>query len=287
MKDSRVSPKAREDFIRLLYESVLRRPPSPEDVSHHSNMLNERPDFHDALGMLSAFANSPESRHLRVVSADTRTQQYNCTPIDTVLSIGSHCATSYLLKKWGLKRFSGPFDWIFSSLRLVSFCIEDEFSTLLDRSYYCEIPWDLRSDPGIGLCDHAFFRDNFSISHMFNHYNPLSEEGYGYLERCVARFKTVLNSDTRNLAFALCSAEREDIDSVTALCNAIDLRSSLEVVAVFVKEGTGSPSKHSLQPVKNIGRHAIYEMSPISNLGPVGFHDPLDEYILRRMLESL
>lgn len=51
------------------------------------------------------------------------------------VSIGPYCDTTEILKLFGLRNKSYPFDWIFSSLEIVYLCISDRFQTFLDRKY--------------------------------------------------------------------------------------------------------------------------------------------------------
>ena len=72
-----------------------------------------------------------------LVTAKSRSYQ-------AVLSIGPQCLTSNLLKRARLKAFSGPFDWIFSSLSMVADCIETNFADLLNVDFIKPVPtaWD-------------------------------------------------------------------------------------------------------------------------------------------------
>ena len=52
------------------------------------------------------------------------------------ISIGPYCDTTEILKLFGLRTKSYPFDWIFSSLEIVYHCISDRFHTFLDNKYF-------------------------------------------------------------------------------------------------------------------------------------------------------
>ncbi|WP_317453914.1 DUF1796 family putative cysteine peptidase [Klebsiella quasipneumoniae] len=53
-----------------------------------------------------------------------------------IVSLGSHCLTSWTLKKFNLKKISLPFDWIFSCPAMVIDCLRDDFQTFLDKNEY-------------------------------------------------------------------------------------------------------------------------------------------------------
>lgn len=78
--------------------------------------------------------------------------------IQHIVRLGVQCLGSFLLKQAGLKRYSGPFDWIFSSVAMVNHCLEDDFKTFLQRSYYRSIPSEERVEfPNGEKCDHTWY----------------------------------------------------------------------------------------------------------------------------------
>lgn len=112
-------------------------------------------------------------------------------------SLGGLCHSAQLLKINGLKKASYPFDWIFSNIKMVKHCIEDDFKTFLDKSQYSDYTTNttLRENQ----CEHSIYGEMvFKGEHkvIFNHHNPLSSEtDYAYLERCVDRFRELLKSE--------------------------------------------------------------------------------------------
>lgn len=107
--------------------------------------------------------------------------------INYTCSLGTLCQSSQILKKNMYKTCSYPFDWIFSSSYIIIDCLEDNFNTFLDKSYYINIS-ELQ-------CGHSKYSYN-----MFNHHNPLiNEDHYNYFIRCVNRFKTLLQKPEHKL----------------------------------------------------------------------------------------
>ncbi|RVT54320.1 hypothetical protein ENE75_05575 [Rubrivivax albus] len=98
------------------------------------------------------------------------------------VSLGQNCNVAWYLSQVGAKAFSGPFDWIFSAASIVAACLEDDFTTFLDRSQMVPI----RDGSAAGhLAYHAS---------MFNHRSPLSTEAdHAYYVRCVGRFRALLS----------------------------------------------------------------------------------------------
>ncbi len=107
--------------------------------------------------------------------------------INHVCSLGEFCQTASILKRNNLKLCSFPFDWIFSSYNNIIDCLEDDFKNFLNKSHYESVEND--------KCEHLYYDRIF-----FNHHNPLNnEKDYNYFERCVNRFRNLLNSNGTKL----------------------------------------------------------------------------------------
>eukprot|EP00930_Biecheleria_cincta_P015022 TRINITY_DN12673_c0_g1_i1.p1 TRINITY_DN12673_c0_g1~~TRINITY_DN12673_c0_g1_i1.p1 ORF type:complete len:541 (-),score=69.04 TRINITY_DN12673_c0_g1_i1:70-1692(-) len=157
----------------------------------------------------SARAGQRSYRHLVVQSPQT---------IRHLVSLGPRCTNASSVYK-AQRCYAGPFDWIFSSPRMVLDCIRDDFASFLDRSAYYEVT---RSFDAIGLPPGAAPRERVLVGHhrysemtegvgrgvIFNHHNPLEEEGHAYLLRCVERFRLVLRNEEAKL-FSLINIDKK------------------------------------------------------------------------------
>ena len=129
-------------------------------------------------------------------------------------SIGEFCHAAALLKDNGLKHASFPFDWIFSSVDMVKHCIEDDFKMFLSKSEYSSNVLEH------GLAEHAFYatmvqnhQEEGKKNVVFNHHNPLvNEEHYSYFQRCVDRFRNLLQSSEEK-TFVLFQRGTSDLTS--------------------------------------------------------------------------
>jgi hypothetical protein len=90
-----------------------------------------------------------------------------------------------------LKLESYPFDWIYSSFDTIIHCIEDDFKTFLDKSYYTDVKDKL---PGHRQCAHTLYHSN-----MFYHHDPRTDDDYNYYKRCIERFRQLLKSNDNKL----------------------------------------------------------------------------------------
>ncbi|HEV7439473.1 MAG TPA: DUF1796 family putative cysteine peptidase, partial [Methylobacterium sp.] len=106
------------------------------------------------------------------------------------ISLGTHCHMAQVLKDRGLRTWSGPFDWIFSTPGMVRDCLADDFATLTDRSQLETIPIAERPEPEIGRCRHRLYRERYDHPCVFNHHDPASNEAdYAFLTEGVRRFR--------------------------------------------------------------------------------------------------
>ena len=60
-------------------------------------------------------------------------------PFEHVISLGSSCAVSLFLRQQRLRVYAGPFDWTFSSTRMVAACLDDDFACFLDPAQYAPL----------------------------------------------------------------------------------------------------------------------------------------------------
>ena len=93
----------------------------------------------------------------------------------TLVSLGQNCNSSWYLKETGNKEASYPFDWIFSSQKIVVDAINDRFESFIDKRNIISL-WEKAGN-------------KIYHSSLFNHRNPVkSEEDYSYYKRVIERF---------------------------------------------------------------------------------------------------
>lgn len=109
-----------------------------------------------------------------------------------VMSLGTWCMASQYLKYAGIKEQSYPFDWVLSTIDIISDCIETNFEQFLDKThmeYKC-----ISQYPQV---DHTFYNIN-----MFLHHDPLNnDKDFRYFKRCVERFVSLYNEKSYNVLF--------------------------------------------------------------------------------------
>jgi hypothetical protein len=128
----------------------------------------------------------------------------------TYISFGYRCSSAGILKKLQLKYDSYPFDWLISSLSVVSDCIKDNFCEFLKTENYVRRQtktYDMATSKERFVCDeHILFNHRYQPSDRLNetntyqyrlamnHRDITKPEDYQYLQRCVERFKELSQS---------------------------------------------------------------------------------------------
>jgi len=132
-------------------------------------------------------------------------------PFRHVISLGCRCTSANIFKSHNKRRYAGPFDWAFCCPAIVASCLRDDFQAFLDRKQYFLAA---TKHDTVGLPPGSRPQERRLIGHktfspmmrgvgrgvIFNHRDPLHvDEDLQYLQRAVARFRHVLQSEERKL----------------------------------------------------------------------------------------
>jgi hypothetical protein len=204
---------------------------------------------------------------------------------DSVVSIGSQCLTSALLKTAGLKRYSGPFDWIFSNLRMVADCIEDDFATFLNREYLVQIPVAERHGPDIQFAHHEVYRRNYRLDAIFNHRDPTDPAVYAYLQRCVDRFGSVLRSGRPHLLLAISTRRQGGSYGFNRLCDVLEAMPTIELCVLIARD---PGERRALTIWEERGRHRLIDLDLTSTTtSGFDFAEPADNRFVVDALNAM
>lgn len=198
-------------------------------------------------------------------------------------SIGSQCLTTTILQNAGMREGSGPFDWIFSSLGMVCDCLDDDFAEFLNPGRYRSV---VASGPDADhqLCDHVLYHERHGITSMFVHANPTVPERYAYLVRCVERFRQALQGDSPNILIGLCTAGRGSVADFHRLAQRLDRTAATQAIVVMI----GAPAAHPAFTLRaRSGRHAVYDLEPLSAVNGIEFANPADNIYVIEQLRKL
>lgn len=270
----------RSKFVRGLYRSVLKRDGEPAGVEFHVSQLGCDPSFSDAESLLSTFMGSPEARVKEKLVA---LPSIPLLDSQEIISVGSHCITSSFLKSAGIKRWSGPFDWIFSNIRMVNHCFSDKFTAFLDRRFHIKTPMNSIIHVGANVCAHSFYKDNFGVEFVFNHHDITVDHVYDYYVRCVSRFQRTVNGPNETLLVGLTQNVVEE--DFLELCRHAENFCNTKV---FIFKAFNSPDGgFGISTNIIYKQHRLFNFSMIGEMGPVNFTNPYDEIVFRAAISSL
>jgi len=200
------------------------------------------------------------------------------------ISLGTHCFTASLLQRWSLRCWSGPFDWLFASPRMLAHALNDDFEALLDRSQYRLVPPEERVDgPDVNRVDHLRYRSEYGVSFMFNHHDVHLDEGHAYLVRCVERLRAQLRAESHKTFLLFRRAGTTRAKDIVALQQALAARTSnfrLCVFAVAARASTPLPRAELLRADQTL---SLWRYHPSSTWHPLYFESPLDELTVLRL----
>lgn len=224
-----------EGFVGACYQAILRRQPDPSGLASHASRLVSGNDT--LANVLSSILSSDES--VRVNAARLALARTGNGAPAALVSLGTACFTSTLLKRLDLKSWSGPLDWVFSSIPMTTHCVEDDFNTFLDRRYYVPVPLaERKHGPTVNRVQHEFYRKHFGVDFVFNHHDVHLVDDYAYLRRCVERLRQQLDSGEYTTFVMHRHFSPEAVAQLTRLDQVLRARSGKHrLIAILVSDG--------------------------------------------------
>lgn len=255
------------------YRTVLRRDPESDEV------VKLHQETSDLRKLVEAFLRSSEYATV----AGTLHSQIDL-PSATYAALGTHCFSSSFLRRLGVREWSGPFDWTFSSLPMVAHCIADDFKTFLDRSLYEPVPIDQRPNgPTVNRVQHRFYRDTFGVQFVFNHHDVHLDEGHAYIVRCVERFRAALNSPQRKVFLATCLMSATAVEQLRQVSEALQARTQNFRIVGFAIEPDALGALPAVEHLADEKHLVAWSYRPASPWGAVAFAEAIDESCMARI----
>jgi hypothetical protein len=277
-------------LVRDLYRAILGREPDSDGARAYEALIRKIGPERAIPRMLKAFLGSAEYReradalavsHINTTLALRGDQLINGRPVGHLVSLGSFCLPSLIFRDNGLRRYSLPFDWIFSTPQMVRDCLADDFAMFLDRRHYRSISHQ-RKEPG---AEHEFYRERYGLPALFAHRDPTQEPDYLYLTRCVTRFRQLLHSEEPKLFLLIGRANHDLANEFPLLLEALGRATTNFVLLCIELLDPTEPGLSALVPVARTGDHALHRFTPSSYNAEGGFlPDKLDEWTLLRLV---
>jgi hypothetical protein len=207
-------------------------------------------------------------------------------PFNHVISLGTVCYASWMIKQLGLKRRSYPFDWIFSSPAMVLDILQDDFRCFLDPVHYRANPVESRPHPSEHIAEHLHYRATFGVEHVFSHRDVTTPDNRAYYERCVDRFRSALAAPNPTLLLMINPGDRlATLEVFTGLADWASRNAPYAVLSVInLRRATDGQPMFSTTAER--GPHALIEYFSASGIRGLDFAKPVDDLNLREWLRS-
>eukprot|EP00931_Biecheleriopsis_adriatica_P086813 TRINITY_DN61397_c0_g1_i1.p1 TRINITY_DN61397_c0_g1~~TRINITY_DN61397_c0_g1_i1.p1 ORF type:complete len:359 (+),score=75.92 TRINITY_DN61397_c0_g1_i1:39-1115(+) len=235
---------------------ALKNPKAPRGAAFaryeaykHAKTIQEAIDRGAWLGDLDFDSSRGHLQKCRQTRAATGAGRASAASTFThVMSLGSRCLVAECLRDEGLRRYSGPFDWIYSSPEMIEHCIKDDFAAFMDKKQI------VRAGGSFG---HKLYGPMLKRAVVFPHHNPGSKDREDFMRR-TARFKKVISSPKRKL-LPLCTlvqseanlALSRDVSGEEAVFKALRAKGckNFEMLSVHVVSGKCSEANKRKKPV--------------------------------------
>ncbi|MBB3941611.1 hypothetical protein GGR39_003292 [Novosphingobium fluoreni] len=260
-----------------IYQSLLRRDPDPNGVNgvvHTLTVNGLGPGLETAITSMVASEEYKSIIHSEFDYALALREKpgrvIDGKEVSHIISLGTHCQTSSILKKYGLKIESYPFDWLFNSPSAILHSVNDDFATFLDQSQYKSLP-PYEGEP---RAQHNYYLKNHGVEVFFPHRDPTTNTDYAFFQRCVHRFRAAIGSDTAKLFVIISREEHDLVNRFDELHDWVRKIGHANILAIQLREPNGNRAIRKLK-VSDCGD--LYEFTPISTEAGVGFPDLLDD----------
>ena len=278
-------------LVDLLYREILGRRADESGIAAYNHLLCENDRDAGIAASVRSLLSSTEYRNRphhvaqfahRALSP-RGARQINGKLVSHVVSLGTHCLAGFFIKHYGLKRYSLPFDWLFSSPDAVLHCLDDNFATFLDRSHYISITERRASkEPG---AEHRFYNQKYDVGDMFAHRDPLVPGDYRYVRDTVARFNTLIGSTDGKLFVMIVRPQHDAVRTFPKLSDKIrSITVNSAFICVQLREPTHQAGCRSMHLLQSTGDHSLYEFQPSSSELGLGFDELLDDMSIMRLV---
>ncbi|HCC2625658.1 TPA: hypothetical protein M4195_000096 [Klebsiella quasipneumoniae] len=255
-------------LIKSTYKTLLGRPADPDGLKNYYHAISDKSLAESAQLLNASLMNSDEFKRLtpsRMAFENVCIPPHPVSGIETqgqwavkhIVSLGSHCLTSWTLKKFNLKKTSLPFDWIFSCPAMIIDCLRDDFQTFLDKNEYSSLNRQSK-EPG---AHHNKYKQKYNLNDIFTHRDPTTPADYAYYLRAVKRFRNILKSADGKL-FVICC--REEIDLAKALPALVAKLAQHTTNFYLLAFSLRKPSHLQLERIASGENYSLYRFTPES-----------------------
>lgn len=199
------------------------------------------------------------------------------------LSLGASGYTAGMLRRFGLRRWGGPFDWLSASPAVIREIIADDFASFLDPASWQPISAADRPDGRFFQCRHTGYEGRHQLPCILHAADMTQPGGQAYMTRCVTRFRQSLQSLAGKILLQVVPEGEDPVREFRATADVLEgYGRSFQFVMVSLLPERGTGPFPEIEPALAHGRHRLLRarlLAPINGIDP---GDMLDEMILLR-----
>jgi hypothetical protein len=201
----------------------------------------------------------------------------------SVIGLGCLPVAAGMLRRGGLRRWAGPFDWMTIPAEAVRDCLVDDFAMLMAPHEHQEIPADERPPGAQGnLSRHVRFSQLYGPT-IFHLHDPLTGPGYAALERAVLRLRDSLRGLHGKLLIQVVEEEENTASVFAETAEFLDRTArGATLVTIALVEGRPEGPFPEMEMGMALGPHRLLRCRPLSLIQGIAFRDVLDDVVILR-----
>lgn len=283
-----------EAVIRASHLALLKRDVDPKWLAQFTAELQRRVADRSLMDVTSDFirmiATSEEAQKKQVTGGLGKPTEYVVTPAVAARPVALSCIglgceppVAGMLRRAGLRRWAGPFDWMTIPPEAVRDCLVDNFTLLMSPDEHEHIPASVRPPGSAGhLCRHIRYSELYG-STTFHVKDPTTKPGYAALERSVIRMREALRGMHGKLLLQV-TEELDNTREVFAETAEFLDRSArgATLVTIAVVEGEPEGPFPEMELAESFGAHRLLRCRLLGGTQEIAYLDPLDEVVMLR-----
>jgi hypothetical protein len=199
------------------------------------------------------------------------------------VSLGASGFTAGMLRRFNLRRWSGPFDWLSASPAMIREIIADDFRSFLDPEAWAPIAAEDRPIGQYYQCRHTRYEARHGEACILHSADMTQDAGLAYMERCVGRFRQSLHGLASKILLQVVPDGDDPEREFRATADVLDRYGrSFQFVMVSVLPDHGEGPFPEVDPALAYGRHRLLRVRLLSPIIGIEATDMLDEVVLLR-----
>lgn len=283
-----------EAVIRGSHLGLLSRDVDPQWLVNFTAELQRRLGEQSLVDVTSDFiriiATSEEAQKRQLLGGASKPTEYVMTPAVlarpaalSCIPFGCEPPVAGMMRRAGLRRWAGPFDWMTIPPEAIRDCLVDDFTLLMSPDAHEHIPASVRPPGATGhLCRHTRFSEMYG-STLFHVRDPTTKDGFAALERGVIRMREALHGLHGKMLVQVTEEFDNTRDVFAETAEFLDRTArGAALVTIAVVEGKPEGPFPEMELAESLGPHRLLRCRLLGAAHEITYLDPLDEVVMLR-----